>query len=223
MNKKIMLLALAAVSAAVLAVPSMASALTPLHLNPTPEVKTEGVHGGTSVLSTTSGLSVTCDTVTTKGSSVTFNAGGTTGTMQLLFGGDCRSAGFTCTSSGQTSGEITTTVLPFDLATVGTTSPGEPGVLVTPAAEEHFASFSCVGLNFVVKGNGVIGTFEELSCGGETATAKINFATSGAGVQADKKLVGTSTEYTLKSGSANAAMSATGEVTLKEKSKLECT
>jgi hypothetical protein len=220
MNKKIMLLALAAVSAGVLALPAMASALTPLHLNPTPS-GTKTIDNGTfaPTLSTSGGTTVVCDSVT---GSATFNAGGTTGTMSLKFGPNCRVGFIGCNSTGETGGNIATTALPFDLVTL----PGEsPGVLVTPNAGgtgNHFATFSCFGVQTVVSGNGVIGTIEN-QCGETSQEAKINFNALEHGVQEHTTVEGTETEYDLKKGAETAAQDATGTVTFKENIKLECT
>lgn len=223
MKKKTMLLALAAVSAAMLALPAMASALEPLHLNPTPKGAKE-IHGGVGVLSTTGGTTITCNTV---GGSATFNAGGTTGTMELTFTGDCRESIFntTCRSTGQVNGTITTTELPFDLVTLNGTEEGvtPPGVLVTPNASGAFAHVICAGglVTFTVDGNGVIGTIEQ-KCDETSERADIDFNATKHGQQEHKTVKGTETEYDLTKDGETAAQDATGTVTFKENIKLEC-
>jgi len=225
MKKKTMVLALAAVSAALLALPSMAAALESLHLNPTPS-GTKTIDGvGAAVLTTDgSGSGVKLKVSCTKFSgTASFNAGGTTGSMELTFGETCESSGIHCQSAGAATGVITTETLPFDLATVGTTSPGKAGVLVTPPASGIFAKFTCGIIVVEVKGNGVIGTITSPACGAKASEATIAFKASASGVQEDKKLVGTTTEYTLKKGTDNAAQEATGTLTLGESSELVCT
>jgi hypothetical protein len=228
MNKKIILLSLAA-CAALLALPAMASALTALHVvNPVPVgTKTIDGVGNTAILTTTGGTKVTCTGEAggpAFGGTATFNAGGTTGTMNLTFGPTCEALGIHCQSAGAATGTIKTESLPFDLATVGTTSPGKPGVLVTPnAGTGVFAKFTCGILSVEVKGNGVIGTISSPTCGTRSNQATIEFKATANGVQADKRLVGTETEYTLKKGTENAAQEATGTLTLGEESTLECT
>lgn len=222
MNKKIMLLALA-VSAAVLALPAMASASIPLHLNPTPTgVKT--IDSNPLVkpkLSTTGGTTVECDSF--KGEA-TFETGGTTGNMNLTFGPNCKVVGLgvSCTSAGETTGNIATTSLPFHLVTLANL---KPGVLVTPnagGAGNHFATFTCFGIKTEVTGNGVIGTIEN-SCGETSEEAKIDFKATAHGQQEHKTVAGTETEYDLKKGAETAAQEATGIVTFKEKIELVCT
>lgn len=221
--KKMILLALAAVSAVVLALPAMASAMIPLHLNPTPAgSKTiDGV--GSAVLSTSGGTTTTC---TGFGGSASFEAGGTTGTMNLTFTG-CKESvfGTSCNSSGAASGTIVTTSLPFHLATLAGKS---PGVLVTPnagGAGNHFATFTCAGglVTVNVTGNGVLGTITAPACGTSSATATIKFEQSANGVQKHKTLEGTATEYSLMKGAETAAQSAHGTLTLGSESQLVCT
>lgn len=220
MNKKIMLLALAAVSATLFALPAMASALEPLHLSPTPSgVKTVDDTGEDPKLSTVGGTTITCDSFS---GTATFNEGGTTGSLHLKFGPNCRTFGIPCNSAGLTGGNITTTTLPFHLVTLANS---KPGVLVTPnnsPTNEHFATFSCFGVQSVVKGNGVIGTIEQ-ECGTLSNKADINFNAPEHGVQEHKTVAGTETEYDLRKGEETAAQDATGTVTFNENIKLECT
>ena len=220
MSKKIMLLALAAVSAAVFVLPATASALVPLHLTPTPEgPQTIDDTGATApTLSTAGGTTVVCDEFH---GNAEFEPGGTTGTMNLTFGPNCRVGGFiSCTSAGEPTGNIATTALPFHLATLAS---GDPGVLVTPGANNHFATFTCFGVNTVVTGNGVLGEIEFPDCGNISDEADIDFNATAHGAQQHTKLAGTATEYRLKKGTENAAQDATGTLTLDEEVELDCT
>lgn len=212
MSKKIMLLALGAVSALMLAVPAMASASgVPVHINPKPASPTT-ITGGTAVLSTVKGNTVTCQEVhgTANWESTT------TGTLNLTFRKECVG------QIGETKagcGEIKVTNAPFHLVTVG----GKPGVLVTPPAGGVFATFVCgFILHFEVKGNGVIGTITSPTCGNSATTATIKFE-GAAGVQKHKKIDGTETIYNLTSNGEEAAQNATGTVTFPSSTKLECT
>jgi len=183
MNKKIMLLALAAISSAMFAMPSLASAeLLPLHMTPTP-AKLD-MHGVGKTILRSSGGTITCNGLTSA-SSATPEAGGTTGTMTLRFGGECKHSLLgTCTSSSpaDSSGFITTTPLPYHLVTIDTgVTPASPGVLVTPGSGGAFAHFNCGFAQVTVEGNGVLGTITSPACGGTSSTATISFLASPAG------------------------------------------
>lgn len=208
MGKTTMLVALAMINAAILAMPTTASALVPLHLNPTP-VGTQTIDGsGEVLLSSANGNTFTCDSV--HGSS-TLNTGGTTGTMTLTYT-NCRVPLF------GTKCNVTTTALPFHLVTLA----GEkPGVLVT-TNNGHFANFSCLSFLFEVKGTGMIGTIES-GCGYTSESVKIVFNRLSSGVQEHSKVSGTETSYTLKSGSWTFALDMTLTLTFPEQTELQCT
>ena len=207
MSKKILLLALAAVSAVMLALPAMASALVPLHLSPTP-VGAQTIHGSTAVLSTTSGLTFECDSVN---GSATLDKGGTTGTMTLTYNSCTNSLfGLKC--------NVTTTSLSLDLVTLPN---NKPGVLLT-TTNGHFAQFPCIFF-LEVSGNGVIGTITLPQCGETRKEMTIDFNATAHGVQEHTKVTGTETVYTLKSGSATVAQDMNLQLTLSNQTKLECT
>lgn len=207
MNKKIMLLALAAVSAAVLALPATASALVPLHLNPTPEGPQQIDGNGIVVFSTTGGSTQSCQGFA---GSATFDEGGTTGSMSLTFS-KCTILGSTC--------DVATTTLPFHLITL----PGEhPGILIT-ANNGHFANFSCFFFPLEVTGNGWIGTITFPECGQTGNEATIAFNTTAHGVQEHTTVTDTETVYALKRGSESFGLDAHGTLTLSEETELECT
>jgi hypothetical protein len=227
MNKKIMLLALGAFSAMMLAAPAMASAITPLHLNPTPAGSQTIDANSFARLSTTGGTMITCNGFS---GSATFETGGTTGTMHLQFGGGCTTnLGGTCTNEGLAS-SFKATALPIHLATVqhsgGVVS---PGVLVTRGANEHIVTFTChnVGgfltVDSAMKANGVIGTITGPGCGARSKQITIVFQAASNGIQTHKKVAGTATEYSLKKGSENAALEAHATITLSTESDLVCT
>jgi hypothetical protein len=222
MTKKMMLLALAVVSAVMFALPAVASAGSPL-------VECGGVacgkftsHGGTSVLSTTSGTTVTCTTNTGSGSFTST----TTGTIKLTFSG-CKESIFStsCNTSGQASGVVVTTESVFH-TTYLTDDKKTPGVLVTPGANEHFSSFECAGgfSNHVVKGNGVMGRLTAPPCGGTSATKSLtlSFEDTAHGAQTYKQITGTGTIYDLNDNGTTASMEAEGTVTLASNPTITC-
>jgi len=221
--KKMMLLALAAVSA-LLALPAFASA-APVHVQThaggNPGAFT--VAGGKSELVRKSGGATKGETVSGSG---TFE-NTTTGTVKLTFGkvssetlGNCAS-----TAEGHSSasgpGTVTTTTLPFHLITTPT---GNPAILITSAAGGHFASFTCSGIGVTVNGNGIIGTITAPACGGSSATATLSF-TQTAGVQNHKTYTGVT--YNLTStilGSASeSGMNASATITFGGTRTLICT
>ena len=218
MNKKIMLLALAAVSAVMLAVPAFASALIPLHLSSTPVgAKTLDDVGANPTLSTTGGTTVECGTF--KGTA-TFETS-TTGTIELTFTEGCKEKTFgsSCASSGEPAGSIATTKLQFHLVTLAN---NVPGVLITPNAG-HFASFTCGIIPITVGGTGVIGKITSPGCNQSSTEATIDFNATAHGVQEFNKVAGTETIYQLKKGEENAAQDATGKLTLGTAQTLTCT
>jgi hypothetical protein len=222
MSKKITLLALAAVSAVLLALPAMAMAEVPVHVTPKPEgSKTVD---GVGVATLTGGFgSVECAANSGKAEFTST----TKGTFEQTFTG-CKLAGSSCTTSGQAvAGTITTQSLPFDLVTVQHTpanGTSGAGLLVTPnAATGQFATFTCGFLGFTVKGNGLIGTITSPACGVSSTSATVSFSSSATGVQTHKTLTGTETEYSLENLGSKASEDAHGTITLGTSAKLECT
>jgi len=218
MNKKITLFALAAVSAAVLALPSMAMAVEediPIHVVPKPAVASP-ITGGVWTMQTKSGTNLTCKEV--KGSATW--ASTTTGKTNLTFQNDCTENLF-----GTSCGGISTTELEFHLVTLPNS---KPGVLITPNAG-HMVTLTCTGgfVKIVFRGNGLIGTIVSPSCGGESTTATVTFSQT-AGVQNHKTVAGTATEYFLEASVnggpfVEAGWSETMTMTFESKKKLECT
>jgi hypothetical protein len=219
MSKKMMLLALAAVSAAAMALPAVASAGT-WHLEP---AQNGTVAGGNTELKS-SGVTITCTSVS--GTSA-FDAGSTTtGTISLTFHACKNLAGFHCQTAGDPTGTITALSLPFHLVALEATN--TPGILITPnAARANFAAFECAGIPVVVGGNGVLGALTSPACGGESTEAKFNFALTGA-AQQWTQVTTTGTVYGLTSkvgGAAANPATQTGSatVTAANKSKVNCT
>jgi hypothetical protein len=212
MNRKIMLLALAAVSAAALALPAMASALVPLH---TGKLQTGTVTGGAATLSKTGGTTITC--TSTKGTATPTTT--TTGTLTLTFSG-CSSNPVIC-QSGATSGVIETTALTYHLLTLTNKA---PGILVTPnESTKVIGHFSCSFLSFTWEGNGLLGTITSPECGKSSTSATMSFKATGLGVQQHTTVEGTETKYQLTSGGQNMAWEMTLTDTTKETDTFTCT
>jgi hypothetical protein len=222
MSKKIMLLALgAAVSLMMLALPAIASAKIPLHLTPQP-IGAKTVDGiGKSFLSGSGGGTITCDKFH---GSASFTST-TGGTMHLTFGPHCTESEFnsTCTTSGATSGAITTTPLNFSLVTLAGKSAG----LEVTAPSGQFAHFICAGFIAVTveAHNGVLGTITTPGCGGSSSEPVIKFEQTKHGEQKHRFLEGTpNTLYNLKKPNGEtSAQNAEGKVTLGGVHHLECT
>lgn len=212
MNKKMMLLALSVVSAALFALPAVASA-TPAHINAPEAFTISGTE--TVTLEQDDGLKVECHASTSVTGSGNFE-NTTTGTIQLLFHG-CTSSGINCNSEGQPSGTITTTVLPFHLVTLS----GKGGVLIT-SNNGHFATFNCtIFVKKEVTGNGVLGTITSPECGKASKTAAISFAQGATGSQLHPTYTGTT--YQLKSNGTNSAQIASGQIHFPVEKTLTCT
>ncbi|HYH53191.1 MAG TPA: hypothetical protein VD761_03590 [Solirubrobacterales bacterium] len=211
MKQKLMLLATGALTAlAFAALPAAASAGTPeVHCPNGAASCAISIAGGHSELTkTNSFVKVTCTSTTGTGSLNT-----TGGTIQLTFHG-CKESvfGTSCTTAGQSSGTIKTTVLPVDnrYVTAGKTA---PGVLITPASgSSHFATFNCIDGTHVVTGNGVMGILTT-GCASPQAALKLKFSQSSAGHQLHKQVTGSGTIFDLHEGANTAAMVAEGSVT----------
>jgi hypothetical protein len=217
MSKKMMLLALAAVSAAMFALPAVASAGT-WDIEPANGSSTINftVSGGTAQLTTSGGNPVHCTSISGKG----HYSSKTGGTINLTFHGCTTSTIFGTVSCGS-SGTITTTTLAFDnvhLEAAKTT----PGILITSNAG-HFATFSCSIVNVTVTGNGVIGQITAPKCGETKNTATVSFTSKSAGVQTWSQVTTTGTVFGLKKGEESASQDATATITFTENAKLNCT
>jgi hypothetical protein len=114
-----------------------------------------------------------------------------TGWVEITIHG-CKSFGFfNCTTSGQPTGTVKTTKLPFHVEPVS----GEPGVLITPN-EGHFATFACFGITTKLEGNGLLGTITSPGWNVVSDEATVAF-TQTNGVQDHMTTDTGSTEYDL--------------------------
>jgi hypothetical protein len=182
MSKKMMLLALAVVSAAAFALPAGASAAE-LHL--TNVSKFSGTfNGGT--LTAKEEPTITCDGPNHVEGTV--SAGGTTGTISLDYT-NCRAITFfECHTAGGPEGTIKTAGT-FHFITIN----AKPGVLVTP---EH-TTITCTGIakKVTVTGN-VIGTITKPACGGSSNEMTISFNSNNTQTQEHKSYTGVSYNLT---------------------------
>jgi hypothetical protein len=225
--KKLMLLALAVVSAALFALPAVAAAGAPETDCPAGAATCKFTSSGTaSSLTTANGTTVNCTANTGSGE----YTNKTTGTIALTFTG-CKDSIFSssCSTSGQAAGTIKTNSAVFHNIYT-TDNKTTPGVLITQPSSGSFANFAC-GAGFLtvnVTGN-VIGSLETPGCGAEAETWALNFTQTAHGQQTHKQITGTGTSYDLISHlnttaePQTSAMVATGSVKfLTGKAKLTC-
>jgi hypothetical protein len=160
MKSKMLLLALSAVTAAMFAVPSVASAgewsiseagagFTLANVGNTKLTR----EGGNSF------TDVTCTAAVGNGNYVAGSKTTTEG-VALTFTGCTTANGIVpCTTPGQPSKTIITTALTGHNVMLEGTPTSTMGILLTPNGT-HFASFECAGKTIVVTGNGIIGEVE---------------------------------------------------------------
>jgi len=195
MSKKMMLFALAAISAALFALPAVASAGTPT-LDPG---GTE-FHGtfGLSTLGAEGEPTITCEGENhVTGVFNTLAAGNATGGTISLDYTNCHIVvlGFTiaCKTSGApVNNTIALNNVPFDL-TYATDDKTKPAILVTNVASEVLCG-STTPIN--VTGS-VMGTITAPACGGTSNTATIKFKAT-SNVQEHMKITNTGTAFDLK-------------------------
>jgi hypothetical protein len=188
MSKKIMLLALAAVSAALFAMPAVASAGT---WDISPTNATFSIDGTTAQL-TTANRTVHCTSSTGNGSYTS----ATTGNIELTFSG-CTSLGTKCWTNPpfkESEQKITTTEMVFHNVELEN---NVPGIQITGnGAAQHMASFKCgFGLVTVVVSGNVLGEVTKPLCGAAaTSVGEVVFATNETG-QRWKQITTTGTSY----------------------------
>jgi len=129
-----------------------------------------------------------------------------TGSIKLIFEECTSPIGTACTTSGSSSGKITTTTLPFHLKTVEHGGVKKSGILITPGANNehgpHFFTFECGFVGKIeVGGNGLVGTITSPGEGVASNEATISFSSTEAGstTQTHRKVLNDETEYDLKS------------------------
>jgi hypothetical protein len=231
MSKKIILLALAAISAAMFALPAVASA---------GEWSLDSASGkypvnfklsstGSTILTTDdgTGLKVTCKSA--GGSGIQESA--TTSKEVTLTFSECTENLFSskCTTSGQTAGTIKTTDLTGHNVKLEPSPSTLRGVLLTPK-EGHFATFTCAGGLFSLKvgGTGIIGELiSPTACNAVSNVATVTFQTVGEGTQKWTQVTTTGSKFDLtasKNGGTpvTAGQDGLGHITFDENMTFTC-
>jgi hypothetical protein len=193
-----MLLVITGISAAVLALPALASA---------GEWEIDSENGALPTFTSTGGITamtsygfgsffpIECTKSTSSGKYTSR----TTAVVTVTFTG-CLEGGFPCTTSGQSSETIKTTELVAHNIMIESTSQvlgGTPGLLITPNSG-HFATFDCGSFHFVIAGNGIIGYISAPRCG--AAFQKVGgvvFRRVSEGIQHYKQVTTTGTLFDL--------------------------
>jgi hypothetical protein len=237
MKHKMMLIALAAVSAALFALPAVASAAEWDIDSESGNLPTFSTAGGEMKLTSTgfgAFAPVACSSSAGTGKYTTQ----TTGTMELTFH-NCLQGSNKCHTVGLPEGTVTTTELVVHNIMIDNTAQvagGTPGVLLTPN-NGHFATFTCGGTTFVTEGSpavgagkGLIGDISAPKCGGPYGkTLTIKFETISSGVQKymqEETGVLNSTKYDLITtspiGAVTSGVDASMTFTVPEGIKLTC-
>jgi hypothetical protein len=213
MSKKMMVLPLPVVSAALFAMPAVASAHT-WHLDTAPTSFSVSGSGGS--LTSTAGITVTCTGTSGSGTCSTT----TEGTISLLFSGCKEAFGLACTTAGQASGVMKSTVK-IDAIMVSSTAEKKPGLLFTPDASveptsglKEYNNAVCFGIPVKVFGKGMIGTVSAPACGVASTTSTLAFGSSAAGVQADQTWTGSSFDLVTNLTSSHPTWSFDGNTTM---------
>jgi len=218
MSKKMMLLALAAVTAALFAMPAAASAVEDtVHFE---NVTNFSGTSGAGSLAAEGEPTITCASGAVSGA---LETGGTTGTISLQFF-ECHTTVFGFTAKCRTTGiEKDNTIKSTGSFHLITTEEGpKPAILVTTDT----VTIVCAGISNTIVHGAVIGTITSPKCGEESTSLTVAFAASGT--NQDHKLW-TGVEYDLtattgEGGSAKTAgLNSTGTVSSASKGKLVCT
>jgi hypothetical protein len=226
MSKKLMLLALAAVSAAMFALPAMASAAT-WDLNTAPAGEFTVTTSTAPVLSNTNNELVECTSSSGSGKYTTASSG----TLKLVFHG-CKTPTFfnAACSSGATSGTIeTTTELPFSNVYLDAAHTKLGVTIKGKGEEEHFASFTCAGfISFKVTGT-ILGEVEKTCTSPSTTQFPLTFTKTSNGHQTWKQVEGAGSiedlvvDNRLNSTSSTGAEVGTGFVNFTTAKTIQCT
>lgn len=192
MNKKIMLLALAVVSAALFAMPAIASA----HENHVTGATGKTFKGAGGAGSLVAEGEPTINSVSV-GASGEFTSE-TTGKVTLEFKESAATilgVKLSCHSAGAAAGIIVTTNV-YHLITVEEKEPtkGKPAILITGPFPTIICGSGLSERKFQVGGNGVIGTITTPACGASSKSMTLKFAAAGA---TQEHILYTGTKYDL--------------------------
>jgi hypothetical protein len=189
MSKKIMLLALAVVSAALFALPAMATA-NENHIEGATGKAFTG-SGPEGSLEATSEPTIKCTSTTASGSFTSE----TTGNVSLTFetcSATILGVSLHCRTAAEGTGVIKISNV-FHLITISTIA--KPGILVTPPFPTIICGEGFSERKIQVGGNGVIGTVTSPACGASSATLNVSFSAT-ASSQEHKLFTGTSFDLT---------------------------
>ena len=192
MSKKMMLLALAVVSAAALALPGVASAQEAHIEGPTSFTGT----GSAGTLAATGEPTITCESTDVTNGRI--SAGGTTGDLGLDTTG-CHTTVFGFTAKCRTTGSaLDNTILSsgtFHVITVN----NKPGILVTATP----TTVVCAGISTIAVSGNIIGTITSPACGVPSTTMTVVFSATGA-VQNHKSYTGVNYNLTAQTSGGSA-------------------
>ena len=229
MSKKLMLLALAAVSAVMFALPAAASANS-WHITKAEKFTATGGKATLTVDPIEAGESVNEVECTSNSASGEYENTTTGKNLTITFTG-CNSGGFPCTTPGQSSGTIKTTDLTFHNIMLEQSPKRIPGVLITSNAG-HFATFECIivfiPVHIEVRGNGIVGEVEK-ECGTSSKEAGLNFESVATGTQKYTQTETTGEKFDLTSTASNdnktrtASEDATGTIKFGSSQTINCT
>jgi hypothetical protein len=208
MSKKIILLALAVVSAALFALPAVASA-NENHVEGATGRAFTGT-GGVGNLTAEGEPTLSCSKTTATGS---FSSE-TTGTVTLTYSG-CNvtilGMNLSCRTVGAEAGIIKMENV-FHMITIGTTE--KAGVLLTPPYPTIICGSGFSERKIQYGGNGLIGTVTSPPCGSSSASATVSFSATG-GNQEHKLFTGTTYDLTITTEGGSAVTAGiTGSVTV---------
>jgi hypothetical protein len=227
MSKKMMVLALAAVSAAMFALPAVASAGT-WNMTPAGQTFTSTSKAETTTILTSTEHTVKCTSSTGSGR---YNAGSTTnGVITLKFHGCKDEVGTNCTgeTAGEPAGTISTTAnLPFSNVYMETGH--NPGITISGiGAEKHFANFRCGFGLLTIKVEGTIIGEVDSACNTASKTHALNFESpKGHGIQEWTQVTTTGTiddlTSTVNGSPETASQDGTGFTHFAEATTADCT
>jgi len=218
MSKKMMLLALAVVSAAAFVVPAGASAAE----NHLTNITSFSGTVGSGTLTAQEEPVITCgDATNINHVTGTVSAGGTTGNISMDFTG-CHTSVFGFTAKCRTSGSaLDNTISTTGVFHLITTNLSKSAILITPA----HTTVVCAGIsNTTVTGN-LIGTVTSPACGATSNSMTIKFEAAGA-TQTHKSYTGGTYNLTSQTeGGAikEAGLSTTATVNSATAGTLDCT
>jgi hypothetical protein len=194
MSKKMMLLALAVISATAFALPAGASAVEN-HL--TKVTSFSGTVNPTSFTAKEEPVMTCGDAANINHVNGTVSAGGTTGNLEMDFTG-CHFATFGFTANCRTEGSPFNNTIKWSATFhLITTSLGKSAILITPI----HSTVICAGISNITTTGNFIGTVTKPGCGESTNSMAIKFVAAGA-TQEHKTYTGVNYNLTSQTGTS---------------------